>query len=305
MPNGANNISNFVPEIWSKKLALVEKTMTNFINDFANREWEGEIKSYGDTVRISLPDPENIILGSGIVADASAVSPTQKTLVIDKSRNVAFKFNDVEKAQSQFNLIEGYLGMGMQKMQDAISLELQQAVFDDANVTSMGTAIQPQAVNVNNVYDFVVDLKVALTERGVLSSEGYYTFKGSSEEAKQLKPLLCVTPKVYGMFLKSTHLTHPTVAGDDILKTGERKQIAGFEIIQDTNITHVTGTADDAQPYIAGTKMGITFANQFEKVEALRDLDSFADIVRALQLYGFAIIQPKSLIKGFINISGE
>ena len=55
-----------------------------------------EIKSFGDTVRISLPDPENIILGSGIVADASAVSPTQKTLVIDKSRNVAFKFNDVE-----------------------------------------------------------------------------------------------------------------------------------------------------------------------------------------------------------------
>lgn len=303
MPNGANNISNFVPEIWSKKLALVEKTMTNFINDFANREWEGEIKSFGDTVRISLPDPDNIILGSGIVADASAVSPTQKTLVIDKSRNVAFKFNDVEQAQSQFNLIEGYLGMGMQKMQDAISLELQQAVFDDANVTSMGTAAAPQAVTVDNVYDFVVDLKVALTERGVLSSEGYYTFKGASEESKQLKPLLCVTPKVYGMFLKSTHLTHPTVAGDDILKSGERKQIAGFEIIQDTNISNVTGTAANAQPYICGTKMGITFANQFDKVEALRDLDSFADIVRALQLYGYAIIQPKSLIKGFININ--
>ena len=75
--------------------------------------------------------------------------------------------------------------------------------------------------------------------------------------------------------------------------------------MQDTNIAHVTGTADDAQPYIAGTKMGITFANQFQKVEALRDLDSFADIVRALQLYGFTIVQPKSLVKGFVNISGN
>lgn len=302
MPNGANNIANFVPEIWSKKLALVEKTMTNFINDFANREWEGEIKSFGDTVRISLPDPDNIILGSGIVADASAVAPTQKTLVIDKSRNVAFKFNDVEQAQSQFNLIEGYLGMGMQKMQDAISLELQQAVFDDANVEAVGTYGSPKAITVNNVYDFVVDLKVKLTEKGVLSSEGYYTFKGAQEEAKQLKPMLCVTPFIYGMFLKSTHLTHPTVAGDDILKSGERKQIAGFEIMQDTNLAKVEGASASAHPFIAGTKMGITFANQFQKVEALRDLDSFADIVRALQLYGFAIIQPKSLIKGFVAV---
>ena len=116
--------------------------------------------------------------------------------------------------------------------------------------------------------------------------------------------MLVVTPKVYGMFLKSTHLTHPTVAGDDILKSGERKQIAGFEIYQDTNIKNVTGTADDAQPYIAGTKMGITFANQFQNVETLRDPDSFANIVRALQLYGFAIVQPKSLIKGFVDITG-
>lgn len=262
-----------------------------------------EIKSFGDTVRISLPDPENIILGSGIVADASAVSPTQKTLVIDKSRNVAFKFNDVEQAQSQFDLIEGYLALGMQKMQDAISLELQQAVFDDANVEAYGTSATPIAITVNNVYDFVVDVKVKLTEKGVLNSEGFYTFKGSQEETKQLKPMLCVTPKVYGMFLKSTHLTHPTVAGDDILKSGERKQIAGFEIMQDTNIANVTGASASAQPYIAGTKMGITFANQFQKVEALRDLDSFADIVRALQLYGFAIVQPKSLVKGFVSMS--
>lgn len=226
-------------------------------------------------------------------------------MTIDKSKNVAFKFNDIETAQSQFNMIEGYLAMGLQKIADDISLELQEAVFADGNVETYGTAATPKAVTVNNVYDFVVDVKVKLTEKGVLNSDGYYTFKGAQEETKQLKPMLVVTPKVYGMFLKSTHLTHPTVAGDDILKSGERKQIAGFEIIQDTNIMHVTGTADDAQPYIAGTKMGITFANQFQNVETLRDPDSFANIVRALQLYGFGIIQPKSLVKGYIDITGE
>lgn len=263
-----------------------------------------EIKAFGDTVRITLPDPDNIVIGSGIVADASAVYPTQKTLVIDKSKNVAFKFNDIETAQSQFNLIEGYLAMGLQKIADEISLELQEAVFADADVEEYGSSAAAIDVTVDDVYDFVVDVKVKLTEKGVLDSNGYYTFKGAQEEAKQLKPMLVVTPKVYGMFLKSTHLTHPTVAGDDILKSGERKQIAGFEIYQDTNIVNVPGTAANAQPYIAGTKMGITFANQFQNVETLRDPDSFANIVRALQLYGYAIIQPKSLIKGFVDITG-
>lgn len=303
MPNGANNIQAFVPEIWAKKMALVEKVLTNFKNDFANNEWEGEIKNFGDTVLITLPDPDNVIIGEGIVADASAVVPTQKTLVIDKSKNVAFKFNDIEQAQSQFNMIEGYLSIGLQKISDAISLEMQQAVFDDTRVEEMGTSSAGIAVTVDNVYDFVVDIKVKLTDKGVLDTNGWYLFKGNQEEAKLLRPMLVVTPKVYGTFLKSTQLTHPTVAGDDILKSGERKQIAGFEIIPDTNIKNVTGTTDTAQPFIAGTKMGITYASQFEKVEALRDLDSFADIVRALQLYGFAIVHPKSLVKGWVNPS--
>lgn len=43
MALGANNISAFVPEVWSKKLALVEKVMTSFANDFTNREWEGNL----------------------------------------------------------------------------------------------------------------------------------------------------------------------------------------------------------------------------------------------------------------------
>ena len=303
MALGANNLSAFVPEVWSKKLALVEKVMTNFVNDFTNREWEGEIRNFGDTVRISLPDPDNIAIGSGIVANTSSVAPIQKLLVIDKSRNVSFKFNDIEQAQSQFDLIEGYLNMGLQKIADMISLEMQQAVFDDTRVQEKGTSGAAVAVTVDNVYDFVVDLKVALTKKGVLSSEGWYMYKGSSEEAKQLNPMLVVTPEVYGVFLKSTQLTHPTVAGDDILKSGQRKQIAGFEIIQDTNISNVTGASAKAQPFIAGTKMGITYATQFQKVEAIRDVDSFSDIVRALQLYGFTIVHPESLIKGWINPS--
>ena len=57
--------------------------------------------------------------------------------------------------------------------------------------------------------------------------------------------------------------------------------------------------ADENNGYyiaIAGTKMGITFAEQYNKVEKIRDPQTFADIGRALYLYGYKITNPKSLV---------
>lgn len=297
----SNNIKAFVPEIYSQKLALAEKKMTNFLNNMCNRDWEGEIKQFGDTVRIAVPDPDNIVIGDGVIADTSSIQPIQKVMTINKSKNFAFKLNDIEKAQSQFDIIEGSSATAMQKMQDEISLEIMQDVFDNDDVEEYGTSAAAIEIDADTAYDFAVDLRIKLTEKGVLNAEGFYTYKGNAEQAKQLSPILTVAPKIYGEFLKSRVLTHPTVAGDDILKSGERKQIAGFEIVTDTKITEVTGASATAFPYIAGTKMGITFANQFNVMETLRDLDSFADIVRGLELYGYLIVQPNSLIKGFVK----
>ena len=67
-----------------------------------------------------------------------------------------------------------------------------------------------------------------------------------------------------------------------------------------------TYKADDtARKYvaIAGTRMGITFAEQYNKVEKLRDPQTFADIGRALYLYGYKVTNPKSLVKGQVGLS--
>lgn len=298
-----NNINAFVSEIWSKKLALAERKRTNFKNDFTNNNWEGEIKNQGDTVRISSPDPDNIIIGDGIVTAKSGVAPTQQTLVIDKTKNFQVLFSDVETAQSQFDMIAGYTSLGGRRIEEEICLELQEEIFGNSAIETYGTTSVPIAVTKDTIYDFVVELRVKLTEKNVIDGGGYYEFKGNNEEPVMMSPKLCVTPKLYGYFLKSTQLTHPTVAGDNILQSGMRQQIAGFDISQDTQLMNVTGATSSLHPYVAGTKMGITFATQFTKVEKLRDPDSFADIVRALQLYGYKVVHPKSLIKGFVSVS--
>ena len=302
----ANNVSAFIPEVWSKKLLRESKELTDFKNNMTNNDWEGEIKNFGDTVRITTPNASAVAIGSGIVPNTSDVYPDQIIMTIDKTKNFQFKFNDVEQAQSQFNMIEGYMAIGNQKMLDEVNLELEQAVVDAAvagDVPMVGTAAAPIATTFDNVNNVFNRIKRLLVQNKALSASGFYTFKGSQEQSLQLAPVVTMGPTMYEGLMNSNKLTHPTVAGDDILYKGIAGQIAGMKIFQDTNIEKVTavGLAAGANVIIAGTKMGVTFAEQFSKVEKLRDPQTFADIGRALYLYGYKITNPKSLVVAFVQ----
>lgn len=274
-----------------------------------------EIKAFGDKVRISLPNAENVTVA--ITADTTdvcpvpgKVSPTQKTLEINNIATFSLKFSDVDQVQSQYNLLDGYSAIAMQKLGDLkdkqVMVALIKAVTNADNM--IGTAEAPQAVTKDDIYDYLVDARVALTNAGALNGNGFYSFKGNQEEMEFLAPVYTCTPKIFGLMLKSTQLTHPTANADQVIERGQKSMMAGFEIDQDTVLTtitstEVTGLAGDAQIGIAATKMAVTYANQYTKVEKLRDPDCFADIVRGLELYGFAVIHPECAVITYFTLA--
>lgn len=308
----AQNVSAFVPEFYSKKLLKESKEMTDFKNNMCNNDWEGEIKSAGDTVRISTPDLSMITIGEGIVPDTSNVFPKQLTLTIDKSKSFQFKFNDIEQAQSQFNMMDGYMSSANELMMIEVNKELEEAVLADSKVPTIGTVAAPFAFGTaGDIVRAFNNVKRKLQENKALSPSGFYTFKGNQEQALQLAPVVTISPALFEELVNSDKLTHPTVQGDDVLYKGIVGQIAGMKIFVDTLFSGLNVTDDASAAYtaneasrqyviIAGTKMGITFAEQYNKVEKLRDPQSFADIGRALYLYGYKITNPKSLVKGVI-----
>lgn len=274
-----------------------------------------EIKAFGDKVRISLPNADNVTVA--ITADTTdvcpvpgKVSPTQKTLEINNIATFSLKFSDVDQVQSQYNLLDGYSAIAMQKLGDLkdkqVMVALIKAVTNADNM--IGTAAAPQAVTKDDIYDYLVDARVALTNAGALNGNGFYSFKGNQEEMEFLAPVYTCTPKVFGLMLKSTQLTHPTANADQVIERGQKSMMAGFEIDQDTVLTtitstDVTGLAEGAQIGIAATKMAVTYANQYTKVEKLRDPDCFADIVRGLELYGFAVIHPECAVITYFTLA--
>lgn len=267
-----------------------------------------EIKAFGDKVRISLPNADNVTVA--ITADTTdvcpvpgSVSPTQKTLDINNIATFSLKFSDVDQVQSQYNLLDGYSAIAMQKLGDLKDKQVMVALINAVtNADNMiGTAAVPQAVTKDDIYDYLVDARVALTNAGALNGNGFYSFKGNQEEMEFLAPVYTCTPKIFGLMLKSTQLTHPTANADQVIERGQKSMMAGFEIDQDTVLTtitaiEVTDLAEGAQVGIAATKMAVTYANQYTKVEKLRDPDCFADIVRGLELYGFAVIHPECAV---------
>lgn len=274
-----------------------------------------EIKAFGDKVRISLPSADNVTVAitagtTDVCPVPGKVKPTQKTLEINNVATFSLKFSDVEQVQSQYNLLDGYSAIAMQKLGDLkdrqVMLALIKAVTNADN--KIGTAETPQAVTKDNIYDYLVDARVALTNAGALNGNGFYSFKGNQEEMEFLAPVYTCTPKVFGLMLKSTQLTHPTANADQVIERGQKSMMAGFEIDQDTVLTTITSTdveglVDGAQIGIAATKMAVTYANQYTKVEKLRDPDCFADIVRGLELYGFAVIHPECAVITYFTLT--
>ena len=307
----ANNVNAFVPEFYSQKLLKESKEMTDFKNNMTNSDWEGEIKSAGDTVHICTPDASNIVIGEGVVPEVNDVYPKSMTLTIDKTKSFQFKFNDIEQAQSQFNMMEGYMSIANERMMIEVNKELELEVLNNAEVPNVGTnaaGFQATSATINTFFN---RLKKTLMANKALSPAGFYTFKGNKEQALQLNAVVTIGTGLFEQLVNSTQLTHPTVQGDDILYKGVVGQIAGMQIFVDTLLdgikqaecaNHYADEAGKKFIAIAGTKMGITFAEQYNKVEKLRDPQTFADIGRALYLYGYKITNPKSLVKGTVVV---
>ena len=93
-------IDNFIPEIWSSRIKSNLKT-EHIAAKLVNRDYEGEIKSQGDTVHINSlgritvkPYVKNVAID-----DPEILTGDQTTLLIDQGNYFNFFVDDVDKAQ--------------------------------------------------------------------------------------------------------------------------------------------------------------------------------------------------------------
>ena len=259
---------NFIPQLWSARLlANLDKNLV-FAN-CVNRDYEGEIKNLGDTVKINQIGDVRIGDYTGDVGAPEELSSTQQVLTIDQAKYFNFKVEDIEAVQANVALMEKAMARASYAIADHIDRYI--ASF----VANAGIVVSSEAVTKENAYDKLVDLKVKFNKANI----------------PQQGRFVVLPPEYIGLLEKDDRFVKDYSRA--VLQNGVAPRVAGFDVLESNNV-HMSETAFDV---MAGTTMAISFAGQIAKVEAYRPEQSFADACKGLYVFGAKVVEPKALAK--------
>jgi len=291
-----NYSGNFIPEIWSGKLIenFYDATVLAAIS---NTNYEGEIRRMGDTVNIRTT-PE-ITIKTYVKGQTLSVENPDKPkiqLVIDKGEYFACIEDDVDKVQSDVNMMDTWSKDASERMKIKIDQRVLTDILPDisgdnkgatagriSNNIDLGTTGSPIAITKTNVLDYIVDIGTVLDEANAPEGERF----------------IVIPAKMAGM-IKKSDLKDASLTGDNvsILRNGRLGMIDRFTVYMSHNLNVSSGKFS----IIAGHKLGFTFASQMTEMESIRAESTFGNIIRGLQVYGYKVVKPEALAQGIITL---
>jgi len=300
-PGRPNYSGNFIPEIWSVKLIenFYDATVLAAIS---NTDYEGEIKGQGDTVNIRTTPNITIrdyVKGQNLVVENPDKPKLQ--LLIDKGEYFACVEDDIDKVQSDINLMDSWSKDASEQMKIKIDQRVLTDILPDiASINrgatagrisaafNLGTSAAPLtvtkdgAVGTTPVTDLIVDMGTVLDEANCPESGRF----------------LVIPARMAGL-IKKSELKDASLAGDNqsVMRNGRLGMIDRFTIYVSHNLNVSAGKFS----IIAGTKMGLTFASQMTEMETIRSETTFGDIIRGLQVYGYKVVKPEALTTAVVQ----
>jgi len=300
-PGRPNYSGNFIPEIWSGKLIenFYDATVLAAIS---NTDYEGEIRQYGDTVNIRTT-PE-ITIRDYVKGQSLTVENPDKPkiqLVIDKGEYFACVEDDVDKVQSDINLMDTWSKDASERMK----IKIDQRVLTDilpgisafnkgatageqTNSFNLGTTGAPLTVtkdgasSTTSVVDLLVDLGTVLDEANAPEGDRF----------------VVIPAKMAGL-IKKSELKDASLTGDSmsIVRNGRLGMVDRFTIY----VSHNLNASSGKYSIVAGHKMGFTFASQMTNMETIRSESTFGNIIRGLQVYGYKVVKGEALAQAVVS----
>lgn len=283
-------ITKFQPKIWSANiLANLRAKLVYAGPGISNRDYEGDISAYGDTVHmVSFSDPAVRTYTKGGPITWDVLTDAENLLVVNQSDYFAFTVDDIDKRQSLPGFIsKASIGASYNLVKNAdtyVATNLLTAVNGSGN--DLGAL--SVTVAASDLYGkFFVGARTKLNKANV-PYDGRWAV---------------VPPDATGYLLQdSRFVANPQLAGqgDPELRDGFIGRIAGFDVYE-SNTVPVSGSAFHC---MAGHPMAHTFADQINDVEALRlQTEGFLDGIRGLHLYGGKVNYAAALALGTVTLA--
>lgn len=281
-------LENFIQTIWGARLlAALEKALVFGQSGVVNRDYEGEIKQKGDSVKInSIGDVEVKDYEKDTnIDDPENLNDGDQMLDITEQKYFNFAIDDVDKAQAGVSVMEEAMRRSGYKLNDRADQFIASHHTQVVAKNLLGSDAVPIIPTADNFYDYLVDLSILLDESDV-PSDGRF----------------CVIPSWgHGLLLKDERFVGVgSMASDTVLRNGMVGQAAGFDLMKSNNTPNTNGTK---YKVIAGHSMAFSYAEQIVKVEAYRPEKRFSDAMKGLHVYGGKLVRPYCWAVGTFNKS--
>jgi hypothetical protein len=303
--------AGFIPEIWSGK--LIEKFYAaTVLAAISNTDYEGEIKSYGDRVKIRTK-PTLVINNYLVNGDLALQRPAGSSveLTIDQGKYFAAILDDVIEKQSDINNLSIWADDASEQMKITVDSDVLLFILNQANGANMGAAAGVISGNINlgvtgtpvgtvgrnptvgqvEIIDLILRIGQCLDEQNIPETGRWI-----------------VLPTWASFQIKRSELREVFVSGDQIsiLRNGRFGQVDRFTIYASNLLPNgvLAGLAAGEYPIFGGHAHGLTFASQLTNVETIRSERTFGQILRGLQVYGRQVLDNKALCQAIVTQAG-
>ena len=217
-------IQYFQPEVWSAQLlSTLEKSLVFGGAPVVNRNYEGEITAFGDTVRVTAVADPNIIsyTKDNNLSALQALTDSQQTVLIDQSWAFNFQVDDIDMRQVRSG--GALMSEAAQKAAYGLRDKADQYIAGRiAGYVGNGLGVVDASSSATAVYDsLLVPASVKLDEANV-PTEGRW---------------MVVSPATYGkLLLDSRFIKVNESGGSSGLRNGIVGEAAGFVILKSNNV---------------------------------------------------------------------
>ncbi len=271
----------FIPTVWAARLlvALNDALVYGQAN-VCNRDYEGEIRKAGNTVKIaSIGD---VSIGTYTkdedIDEPASLTDDDQTLQIDQQKYFNFYVDSVDRAQQNVNVLDEAMRRSAWKLRDTADAYLAGLMETDVHADNkIGSVATPKVPTKADAYEYLVDL-------GVLLDESNTPIDGR---------FVIVPAWFHGLLLKDDRFIRTgTRRGDATLANGEVGEAAGFSILKSNNVPNTAGAK---YKIIAGHSIATSYVEQVVDLQTFKPEKRFGDAVKGLHVYGAKVVRPENL----------
>jgi len=270
-----------IPRLYAATL-LIEFYIATVFGAIATTEFEGELKKFGDTLRIrSLPEINAKAYVKGQKLDYDNPDPSFVDLVIDKGLYWAFAQDLLDMKQYDYAAGQKWGEHASTNLKVKADRDILGNIYADVDPANkgnaagkesgsltLGTTGTPVALTRSTILEWIVEQAgVALDEQNVPDENRWM-----------------VLPSWACGILKTSDLRDASITGDgkSALRNGRIGMIDRFEIYRSNNLDVVTDGGNKVTNAVFGHKSCLAFAAQMLETESLKNPDAFGDLNRQL-----------------------